>query len=330
MHNFSNRDISKKFKVLKFHGDYTDEDSLVLTSDSFKANYGITSNINSMDITVNFRSNRVCEILRKIVGNHTILFLGCSLNEDLFINFFTMLSRYSVYKHYAILPKPKDDEKLQKLKTQALLMNTSVIWIEEDKFDWVDTIIDHVFSFTSIATGTRSAAINMNILSESKDSTSKADDKFNADLKKVLDTIYTKENDNNEVISKEELTRRFIENRFHRKICVIPTEDHTKFAITFPMYKLDGGLYNILLIKEDGKFYLSDGGSTYAELEKIFEMKEPDVIKNLIAVLKQYGCRKSGTSNSFMIECSPQDIHIKLSYLIQTLSFMLNMKIFYV
>jgi hypothetical protein len=103
-----------------------------------------------------------------------------------------------------------------------------------------------------------------------------------------------------------------------------------KFAISFPMYKIDGGIYEIYLVAEDGKFYLSDEGSTYAELDKIFELKEPDVIKNLVAILKQYGCRKHQSGNAFIIECTPQDIHIKMSFLIQAISFMLNMKIFYV
>ena len=101
-------------------------------------------------------------------------------------------------------------------------------------------------------------------------------------------------------------------------------------AISFPMYKVEGGIYEIFLITEDDKFYLSDEGATYTTLEKIFELNEPDVIKNLVAILKQYGCRKHQSSNAFTIECTPQDIHVKMSYLIQAISFMLNMKIFYI
>ena len=120
-----------------------------------------------------------------------------------------------------------------------------------------------------------------------------------------------------------------LEEFFQRKIRVVPAGQN-KFAISFPMYKIEGGNYEIFLVAEAGKFFLSDEGSTYAELDKIFELKEPDVIKNLVAILKQYGCRKAQSSNAFTIECTPQDIHVKLSYLIQAISFMLNMKIFYV
>ncbi|MCL2569744.1 MAG: DUF1828 domain-containing protein [Firmicutes bacterium] len=120
---------------------------------------------------------------------------------------------------------------------------------------------------------------------------------------------------------------RQLEEFFQKKIGVIDTGDG-RYAIKFPMYKIEGGLYEIYLIQRNGAFSLSDEGATLAELDKIFELKEPDVIKNLVAILRQYGCKKVG--NAFQIECTPKDIHIKLSYLIQAISFMLNMKIFYV
>lgn len=102
-----------------------------------------------------------------------------------------------------------------------------------------------------------------------------------------------------------------------------------KYPIAVPMYKTDSGLYEIyLIVANDGRFYLSDEGATLKELDQIFELSEPDVIKNLVAILKQYGCRKEG--NNIVIDCTPKNIHINLSYLIQAISFMLNMKIFYV
>ncbi len=102
-----------------------------------------------------------------------------------------------------------------------------------------------------------------------------------------------------------------------------------KYPIAVPMYKTDSGLYEIyLIVTNDGRFYLSDEGATLKELDQIFELSEPDVIKNLVAILKQYGCRKEG--NNIVIDCTPKNIHINLSYLIQAISFMLNMKIFYV
>lgn len=118
-----------------------------------------------------------------------------------------------------------------------------------------------------------------------------------------------------------------LEDFLRRKIRVTDMMDG-RFAIAFPMHKIEGGMYEIYLVRSQAGFALSDEGSTLEALDKIFELGEPDVIKNLVAILKQYGCKKVG--KAFQIDCTPQDIHIKMSYLIQAISFMLNMKIFYV
>ena len=120
---------------------------------------------------------------------------------------------------------------------------------------------------------------------------------------------------------------------FFQKRIKVQEVTPSKYAVAFPMYKIAApnqvpAMYELFLINEKGAFYLSDEGATYAELDKIFELSEPDVIKNLVAILRQYGCKKVG--KNITIECTPKDIHIKMSYLVQALSFMLNMKIFYV
>ena len=120
-----------------------------------------------------------------------------------------------------------------------------------------------------------------------------------------------------------------VENFFKRKIKLAKINE-TTHAVIFPMYKLDTEMqYEINLISDKGRFYLSDQGFTYKELDEIFEMNEPDVKKNIIGILKHFGCFKEKGSNAFFIECTPQDIDIKLSYLIQAMSLMQNMKIFY-
>ena len=305
------REILNKVKVLKFHGDCTEKDTLVLTTHSFKANYGITGNLNSMDIKVDYKGNKVCNTLRKMVGSHSILFLGCSLKEDPFIKLFRNLSRYSMYQHYAILPKPENKDDAQELKTQALRMNTSVIWIKEDDYEWVDAIIKYVFTLSSIPTN---LTVKQNtLLNESDITVNKSDE------------LESPNTDNNIENNKGGL--KSLEEFLQRKIRIVQAGP-TKFAIFFPMYKIEGGLYETYLVMKEGKFYVSDEGLTYAELDKIFELGEPDVIKNLVAILRQYGCNME--DKKIITECSAQDIHVKLSYLIQAISFLLNMKIFYV
>ena len=119
-----------------------------------------------------------------------------------------------------------------------------------------------------------------------------------------------------------------LETFFQDKMKIVQVNEN-KFAILFPMFKIEGGRFEIFLIKENDEYYLSDEGSTYKELDEIFKLDEPDVIKNLKAISEIFGCRKRKFSNAFTIECTIENMHIKLSYLIQALSFMLNMKIFY-
>ena len=126
-----------------------------------------------------------------------------------------------------------------------------------------------------------------------------------------------------------ETQRQQVQDFLQGKI-LVRTDTSEKLAIAFPMYKIGGGSYQIYLVSENGKYHLSDGGTTYAELDQVFELAESDVIKNLVAILKQYGCRKQQDTTAFVIDCSLDDIPEKMSYLIQAISFMLNMKIFYV
>jgi len=309
MQKLFDREIVDKLKVLKFHGDYNDKNSLVLTSESFKANYGIAESLDSADIKINdcFKVNK---ILRKMVGNHSILFLGSSLKEDPFIKLFRNLSTSSMYQHYAILPKPESDNEVRELLTQAIRMNTLVIWIKKDNYDWIDAIVEYVFTLSSFSTLPMANPIIKQYSSRNG-----------------LDISESIESEN--MVEDNEVMLEKVDEILKRKISLAEIAPN-KSVISFPMYKIDGGIYKIYLISEDGKFYLSDEGATYAELDKIFELKEPDVVKNLFAILKQYGCRKHQSSNAFTIECTLQDIHVKMSYLIQAISFMLNMKIFYV
>lgn len=130
--------------------------------------------------------------------------------------------------------------------------------------------------------------------------------------------------DNNEEPMTIENLEAFLQNRIKVK-----EVEEGKYAILHTTHKVeDGKLYEIYLIANDGRLYLSDEGATIEELHKIFELGEPDVIKNLVAIIQRYGCKKIG--KSITIDCTPEDIHIKISYLVQAISFMLNMKIFYV
>jgi hypothetical protein len=58
---------------------------------------------------------------------------------------------------------------------------------------------------------------------------------------------------------------------------------------TFPRnYHNTDEQYEFVLVNESGKVLLKDQGRTVKMLDKVYELREKDVIKNLIAILKKY------------------------------------------
>ena len=93
-----------------------------------------------------------------------------------------------------------------------------------------------------------------------------------------------------------------------------------------------------VLLKNFDAAYLTDQGRTIHELDKVFQLDEPDVIKNLVAILKQYNIKKVGTELIREITTwnenpdinTNKELPSAVSRLFACISFMLNMKIFYV
>jgi len=115
---------------------------------------------------------------------------------------------------------------------------------------------------------------------------------------------------------------------------VIPARIIEKYQLP----DLIGEEYEFALVKLGDEVFITDQGKTYKRLDQIFELSELDVIKNLVAILKQYGAIKSG--NEFVMrihdwngnanEDENEDIKKAKLALFSCVSFMLNMKIFYV
>lgn len=124
-------------------------------------------------------------------------------------------------------------------------------------------------------------------------------------------------------------TIKQLEQMFSEKIKVTQISPQ-KFRIWLPFYKLEGrDVYEIYLVADKNKgFYLSDGANTMKSLDKIFELGEKDVQKNIASILKQYDYQLFG--NEITIACNSKNIHIKAGFLVQAASFLLNMKIFYI
>jgi len=81
--------------------------------------------------------------------------------------------------------------------------------------------------------------------------------------------------------------------------------------------------------EKDGELFITDKGSTLTILDDIFELSEPDVIKNIDAVLTQYSMHKDGKELVYTLLSDVCIITQVLRYL-QGINFLFAMKIFYV
>ena len=107
---------------------------------------------------------------------------------------------------------------------------------------------------------------------------------------------------------------------------------------TYDFPAMNDEQYEFALVKKGEDVFITDQGKTLEYLDKIFELGEPDVVKNLVAILKQYGAIKIGHEFAIKIEnwdgnTSEEDndeLKRKKYAFFSCISFMVNMKIFYV
>jgi|GEM_PF-5199929 len=95
--------------------------------------------------------------------------------------------------------------------------------------------------------------------------------------------------------------------------------------------------YEFALIELEGKVYISDQGRTIKMLDKLFELKEPDVRKNIDAIVKRCDVIKFGDELRIEIKSwkdNPKlendEVYEKVYRLFSCVVFMDTMQIFYV
>ena len=110
-----------------------------------------------------------------------------------------------------------------------------------------------------------------------------------------------------------------------------------KYALPRIYYNTDEQ-YEFVLVNENGKILLKDQGRTVRMLDKVFELQENDVVKNLIAILKEYKVvHKEG--DELFVEIDPWDenpnekenqvLNKAIFTLFACISFMEDMRVFY-
>jgi hypothetical protein len=293
------------------HGRYDVQESIILSESSYNKYYGFSSDGGQIDM----RYSLTKTLFNLYNDRYVFLFLGCGMNvsEDRLLKLFRRVN--SLMKlhsfNYALLDK-KDIANLNTKEHELLGLKVRPIWFSTDDMSHEDAERE-LFEYIL---GKERVALDGHITDKKLE-----EEMRSSELGRMWFAQNTVADGSIAGVAQEFFESSGQEN----------SEKPRVLRFCYPMAKDRLRLYELFLVEDaDGFFYVSDGGSTYADLDKIFELKEPDVTKNLGAIIRQFGCRVNGNINALNIPCTKDDFLVKSGFLVQAISFMLNMKIFYV
>lgn len=134
-HNFMGRLARGDRCILKIHGDASDEpSSFVFTKKQYDRAYGKS-----------FKFKKpLPKALRQIYISNTLLFLGCSLEQDMTLALFKHVRSqgdYEVPVHFAILPEHYNPQETQKKESSLLALNIYPIWYPEGHHECIEKLL---------------------------------------------------------------------------------------------------------------------------------------------------------------------------------------------
>lgn len=132
--NFFSRLVRGHRCILKLHGDADDPNTYVLT----KAQY-----LEAYEEPPNFQ-RPLPKALRQIYISNTLLFLGCSLEQDWTLDLFKKVKQQSEYEiphHYAFVPTPDTVQKKQQKEAALLELNIQPIWYPAEEHEYVEKLL---------------------------------------------------------------------------------------------------------------------------------------------------------------------------------------------
>lgn len=133
-HNFFPRLVRGDRCLLKLHGDADNPATHILTQDQYGDGYGDPFDFHKP----------LPKALRQIFVSQSLLFLGCSLDQDWTLELFEQAKaadEYAVPNHYAILPAPVDAQTKQQKETRLLTLNIQPLWYPEGRHEFVGTYL---------------------------------------------------------------------------------------------------------------------------------------------------------------------------------------------
>ena len=299
---------SKEPTLYYLHGKYTNPNSIIFSNSDYNYFYGPERTTNIKAVRRQFLARK----LQEIYTTSPLLFIGCSMNmeEDRILK---LLKKFNAMGHlpndfsYALLnAEDLTKEQMDFKKNELLSIRTHPIWYFADK-------INHEQA---------KAELFQYILSKEREE-------------------YESWQKNKQKEIKEELKKQEEEKEEFKKLKK-EIEEFSEIIKTFPYpqkYYSIGCNYEFVLIKINNKHYLSDQGKTFKMLDKVFELKEPDVLRNLVFIARE--CAVQIIENELLVTSLeswndlPDDQQQQLleeakCRLFSCVSFMDKMRIFYV
>lgn len=132
--NFVAKLIKGERCIMKLHGDAENPASYIYTSAQYTAGYG-----DPFDF-----KKPLPRALRQIFVSHSLLFLGCSLEQDKTMDLFKAVKdqqEFSVPDHYAILEDPADPAVKAAKQSRLLTLEIRPLWYPNGKHEFVESYL---------------------------------------------------------------------------------------------------------------------------------------------------------------------------------------------
>jgi hypothetical protein len=133
-HNFFSRLVRGQRCLLKLHGDADDPQTYILTRSQYLDAYGEP---------LNFQRS-LPKALRQIFISNSLLFLGCSLEQDRTLDLFRRVKQQSEFEipdHYALLPLPENLQIRQQKEASLLELNIQPLWYPSGEHEYVESLL---------------------------------------------------------------------------------------------------------------------------------------------------------------------------------------------
>lgn len=110
----------------------------------------------------------------------------------------------------------------------------------------------------------------------------------------------------------------------------VASDESGEIIVTLGSTYGDGTLIELRVTENEEAYIISDKGFTRQYMDKIFELSEPDVIKNIVAATEYYGVSTKDKQLSVEVGKTEDERNAGFIRMQHCISFLDNMRIFYI